>query len=276
MVMDDEIALRLYEADERFRNLLPGTISTRSRYLKKFSREVGFANANEQAIIVWLSRDISSKTRNMLISCLSSFYVWALKGDAGKPVYAPNADGTPFLPQSGIQKPRMHPRNPRPMPDDDLKKALALASPKMRCMILLGALGGLRCQEIAGVDREDIHDAEGSIHIRHGKGDRERWVPLHPDMLSALHMMPMPETGPLWDETPASVSRKINRFLHKNGVKSTAHTLRHWYATKSYQSSAGDIRLVQILLGHSSPATTAIYAAPDQTKAAGVVGALTI
>ena len=274
--MTDEEAIRRYVADMKFRALLPGTIAVRERYLRKISREIGFADATEQKIIVWLSRDLSSKTRNMYLSVFAAFFTWALKGNDGKPVYPPNEDGTPFMPQSGIAKPRMHPRNPRPMPDDDLKMALACADERMSCFLLLGALAGMRCQEIAGLEAEDINEENNTIHVVHGKGDRERWVPLHPDVLVALKKLPMPKDGPLWDETPASMSRKINRFLHARGVKSTAHTLRHWYATQSYRASAGDIRLVQILLGHSSPATTAIYAAPDQSKASGVINMLSI
>lgn len=274
--MDDETAIRLYDADMAFRNLLSGTRLVRARYLRKISREIGFADATEQKIVIWLSRDsLSSKTRNMYLSVFAAFYSWALKGDEGKPVYPANEDGSPFLPHSGISKPRMHPRNPRPMPQDDIRKALVNADPRMRCWILLGAYCGTRCQEIAGVSAEDVFAAEMRLHIVHGKGDRERWVPLHPDTLAALQELPMPPHGRLWDETPASVSRKINRYLHGLGIPGTAHTLRHWYATNSYQNCK-DLRLVQLLLGHSSPATTAIYAAPDQDQATSVVNALAI
>jgi integrase/recombinase XerC len=275
MTITDENAIRLYDADMAFRNLLLGTRNIRARYLAKFSREVGFAEATEQKIITWLGRDISAKTRNMWISTLAAFYHWALKGDNGQPVYPPNDDGTAFDPTSSISKPRMHPRQPRPIPSDDLKLALANATPLMTCWLLLAALAGCRCQEIAGIEREDIYEDTMRLHIVKGKGDKERWGVLHADVLGALRALPMRSSGPLWDETAASVSRKGNKYLHSLGIKSTMHTLRHYFGTSVYRASK-DLRLTQELMGHSSPQTTAGYAAADQSQAAGIVGNLSI
>jgi integrase len=269
--MTDDEALAAYEADQLFRNLLPGTIAVRRRYLAKYQKEVGLQEATEQRVITWLGRPLSAKSRNMWLSTIGSFYQWAAKND----VFPKGDDGRDFNPVAKIAKPRMHPRNPRPMPDDEISRAVGNADPLMRCWLLLGAYAGCRCQEIAGIEREDVFAESGRLHIVHGKGDRERWVPLHPDVLTALESLPMRSNGPLWDETPASVSRKINKYLHGLGIAPTAHTLRHWYATHTYQASK-DLRLVQTLLGHSSPATTAIYAAPDQDAATGVVNGLSV
>ena len=269
--MTDIELIEAYERDESFRNLLPGTINVRHRYLMKFSREIGFANATEENVTVWLGRDITAKTRNMWLSTLSSFYTWAAKGHR----FPKTANDEDFNPVKDIVKPRMHPRHPRPMPDEEIRRAVDLAEPLMKCWLLLGAYAGCRCQEIAGVEREDIFVDTGRLHIVHGKGDKERWVPLHPDILIALQELSMRSSGPLWDETPTSVSRKINTYLHGLGIKSTAHTLRHWFATNTYRSSK-DLRLTQELMGHSSPTTTAVYAASDQSQAAGVVGGLKV
>lgn len=271
MTMTDEEAMTAYVADMEFRALLPNTISVRKRYMAKFSREVGFAAATEQKIIQWLGRPISAKTRNMWLSTLNSFYVWAVKNE----VYPLTDAGKPFNPVAEISKPRMHPRNPRPIPADNLKLALANADPKMLCWLKLAALGGLRCQEVAGVCREDVYVETMRLSIEKGKGDKQRWVPLHPDILAALEALPMPISGPLWDETPASVSRKGNRFLHSLGVTETMHQLRHFFGTAIFRSSL-DLRLTQELMGHSSPQTTAGYAAADISKASGVVDSLTI
>lgn len=262
--MDDEELLKGYEADQKFRNLLQGTLDVRRRNLRKFIREVGFHEATEQKIIIWLSRDISAKTRNGLLSHLNAFYKWAIQNDLLE-----------YNPAEKISKPRMHPKHPRPMPENDICLAVDKATPKMKCWLLLGAYAGCRCQEIAGIEREDIFIETARLHIVHGKGDKERWVPLHPDILIALQELPMSVAGPLWNETPSSVSRKINNYLHGLGIKSTAHTLRHWFATNAYRSSK-DLRLTQELMGHSSPQTTAVYAAADQSAASGVINGLTI
>jgi integrase len=274
--MSDEEATRRYVADMKFRALLPGTIEVRKRYLRKISKEIGFAEATEQKIIVWLSRDLSSKTRNMYLSTMASFYRWAARGNEGKPIYL-DAEGLPLTPTADIAKPRMHPRHPRPMPIDDIRAALANAAPKLRCWIALGAYEGMRCQEIAFLAVEEINEDTMTLEISHGKGDKQRFVPLHPEVLQALKDLPMPQVGRFWgDETAASVSRRGNRFLHSLGIESTMHQLRHFFGTACYRASGGDIILTQGLLGHSSPSTTAGYAAADVSKSAGVVTSLTI
>ena len=274
-MMTDEQIMDAYESDMKFRALLPNTIAVRRRYLRKYSREVGFSTATEQSIIQWLGRDISPKTRGMWISTLNSLYSFCLKGDSGKPVFPKNEDGTEYNPVRDISKPRQHARQPRPIPNDDLKLALAHANPQMKCWLLLASLAGLRCQEIAGVAREDIYEDTMRLRIVHGKGAKERWGVLHEDVLTALRELPMRPSGPLWDETPASVSRKGNRYLHDLGIKPTMHTLRHFFGTMVYRSSK-DLRLTQELMGHSSPQTTAGYAASDISQASGIVGGLTI
>lgn len=287
MTISDAEAIALYEANMSFRNLQPGTINVRRRYLGKLSREIGFASCTEQNLVTWLSRpNLSPKTRSMYISTFHSFFSWALRGDQGKPIYAPvvvdydkddNPVTIPFLPTAEIEKPRTHQRHPRPMPRDDIRHAIASADPKVRCWILLGAYEGMRCQEIAFLAREDVSELNGTLEITHGKGDKQRYVPLHPEVLKALQELPWPAEGRCWeDETAASVSRKGNRFLHSIGIKSTMHQLRHHFGTDVYQSSGGDLILTQGLLGHSSVATTQTYAAADVSKATGVVSGLSI
>lgn len=270
--MNDADLLSGYIADMRFRNLSEGTIRVRLRYLSFFVRDVGFTDATEQKIVLWLSRPISPKTRAMWISTLNSFYTWANHNH----LFADTPRGDGWNPVADIGKPRLHARSPRPMEQDDLQRALSLADDRMRAWLLLGSLAGCRCMEIAGLSREDVREAQGVLRLL-GKGDKERFVPLHPDVLAALQQFGMPREGRLWgEEDAASVSRKINRFLHKDvGTKSTAHTLRHYFGTVVYRSSQ-DLRLTQELMGHSSPQTTAGYAAADQTKAAGVVSNLSI
>ena len=270
--MTDEELIDAYEADMKFRNLLKGTLLVRRRYLKKLSREIGFADATEQRIIRWLTaRDIQPKTVSMWISTINSFYTFCLKADDGHPAF-PTEDGKPFNPVAEMSKPKLHPRYPRPMPKDDQHKAYDNANQQMRCWILLGSLAGLRCMEIAGLTRDDIRNDTNVLHVI-GKGSKERFIPMHPDIWAALQELPLPDEGQLWNDDAAAVSRKGNRFLHSHGIKGTMHTLRHAFGTASYQSSQ-DIILTQNLMGHSSPSTTAGYAAADQSKSAGVVNGL--
>ena len=275
--MTDLELLAAYTEYERMCGCLPGTLAVRDRWLRKYQREVGFATATREATQQWLSRPMSNKTRSSWLSTLTVFFNWAINN--GHLKFPAWREGEPENkpPTFGIVKPRLHARHPRPMPIAELQRALANATPIMRCWLLLGALSGCRCQEIALIERDDLDDTANPprLHIIHGKGEKERWVPLHPDVFAALQALPMPSSGRLWDETPASVSRTINTYLHSIHIASTAHTLRHYFASATYQACR-DLRLTQELMGHSSPQTTAIYAAADQSQAAGVVGGLSV
>jgi integrase len=74
-----------------------------------------------------------------------AFYRWAVLA---------GVDGA--NPSSRLTNPKLNWPLPRPVPDDDQRRAVALARPKMRLMILLGAFCGLRCQEIAGLHWTDL------------------------------------------------------------------------------------------------------------------------
>jgi integrase/recombinase XerC len=167
------------------------------------------------------------------------------------------------------------------MPDDDLRRAVSLARPKMRLMILLGAFCGLRCQEIAGLFWSDLQatGGEATLLIREGKGGKERVVPVPGVVLEAMVAFGRRRSGPLFYGVDAaqisanSVSRSLNRFFERNGLDFTAHQLRHRYGTTAYMLTK-DIRLVQELLGHSSPTTTARYAAWDKSQTVDMVKAM--
>jgi len=121
----------------------------------------------------------------------------------------------------------------------------------------------------------DIKYDENRIHVRHGKGGKERSVPLHPVIIAALKEYEPPRPGRLWPlVTPASVSQRINRYLHSMGIASTAHKMRHRFGTVAYEASGQDILTTQRLLGHSSPTTTAIYAQVSDEAARATVLAI--
>lgn len=238
------------------RGLSPITIQTRLRQLRLLTREAGLELNREELEEFLDSRQLSTKSRALWISSLRCFYKWAEPRGLEDPTWK-------------MEMPRPRRRMPRPMSEDDLEKALASADPRMRCWLLLAACEGLRCMEMAGLQREDI--SETTIRVL-GKGGRERVLPLHPQVREALEGYGLPESGPLFRnrylrQIPAvDVSHKIGAHLRSLDIKSSGHTLRHRFATQVYRESL-DLRLTQELLGHSSPETTAVYAAPDMEKA---------
>ena len=136
---------------------------------------------------------------------------------------------------------------------------------------------GLRLQEGVHLQVQDIDGGRRLIHVRHGKGGKDRYVPLPDHSLERLRqywrthqharwLFPaLPPAGaPLSTATgPLSVRGVQHAFqaaLRASGVQksATVHTLRHSYATHLLEAGV-NLRVIQAYLGHRSPQTTARY-----------------
>jgi site-specific recombinase XerD len=211
------------------------------------------------------------ETRRAYCCHLRAFYRWCAA--TGKVTSDPSSVLTlPVVPR----------HLPRPIEEDDLAMALAAAKPKMRAMLTLAAFAGLRCVEIAGLDWSDLRreqDGTVFVHVRHGKGQKERVVEVGQVVLRSLHGYGVRRRGPMFygaDGRPldaASVSSSGNRFLRRHGIECTMHQLRHRFGTVAYQLS-NDLRLVQEMLGHASPTTTAGYTRMSAVASGKLVAAM--
>lgn len=74
---------------------------------------------------------------------------------------------------------------------------------------------------------------------------------------------------------PSRVSQLSNAHLHGCGIRETLHQLRHRFGTLTYQATR-DLRLVQELMGHADPASTAGYAAHCPSAGVAAVEALPV
>jgi integrase/recombinase XerD len=255
-----------HHVDQERRGLLPTSIEKRDGQLQIFARYLeprSLLDAQREDVEQFLdSRNIGARTRYAWLSHLHNFYDWTLREDIG------TSD-----PTVRIIRPKMRRSLPRPAATDQLAGALRVADPLRRCWLLLAAYMGLRCQEIAGIRREDILQDEGLLRVVKGKGGVERMIPIHPEVMAALLALPMPGVGWVFLRPgggpwpPPYLSQRFNKFLREAGVNGTAHTLRHWFGSNLYAQSH-DIRLTQEMLGHARLETTAIYTAFDR-RAAG-------
>lgn len=204
------------------------------------------------------SRNLASSSRRCYLSHLHAFYAWAI--DEGL---------TSSDPTAKITRPILRRAVPRPVSEEKIAFALKLATPEIRCMLLLEAVQGLRCQEVAGLMSEDIDRENETLFVAHGKGDKQRTLPLHPPVAACLPDRP----GPLFrlrdgrQMKAHNVSAILNDHLHSCGIDETAHQLRHAFASTLYQATQ-DLILTQRQLGHASVATTQIYAdiSPESAK----------
>jgi integrase/recombinase XerD len=139
-----------------------------------------------------------------------------------------------------------------------------------RTILTVAYAAGLRISEACGLCFEDIDSKSMVLHVRHGKGARERTVMLSPTLLHVLRnyyreRRPAgPQLFPGRDRRRALTRAAVSRAL-KVGIKRreidlhiTPHTMRHCFATQLLEDGV-DIRTVQILLGHGSISSTTRY-----------------
>jgi integrase/recombinase XerD len=135
---------------------------------------------------------------------------------------------------------------------------------------------GLRLQEGVSLQVQDVDAGRKMLHVRHGKGNKDRYVPLPDGTLVMLRQWWKMHRHSVWlfpartswlsastasrplDDRGVQIAFKL--ALQESGVSkpATVHTLRHSYATHLLEAGV-NLRLIQAYLGHSSPQTMALY-----------------
>jgi site-specific recombinase XerD len=152
------------------------------------------------------------------------------------------------------------------------------AAPGLKCKAILGTAygAGLRVSEVAALKVDDIDSTRMLIRVEQGKGRKDRNAMLSPQLLTLLRlwwkegkrrglMLPHGWLFPGRGCTDPISTRQINRAIHEAaeaaGIRKrvSPHTLRHSFATHLLEQDV-DIRVIQVLLGHSKLDTTALYA----------------
>jgi integrase len=237
----------------------PGTVRQRKHYLRRFALDNPHPyTVTIDDLVTFLGNPSwGPEARKSARSTLAAFYQWAYR--TGRI----DRDLSLNLPRV-----RCGSGTPRPVPRAVADEALDGIDERSRLMILLALFAGLRCCEIARLHWDDIN--EGRIRV-HGKGGKVRSVPVHPCLAPHLtagsgYLFP----GPHGHLSPAHVSKLLSRALSGHW---TGHTLRHAFATAAL-AATGDLRAVQILLGHASPTTTARYTAVADDRLREVVASI--
>ena len=247
--------------DLRLRNYARRTIDTYvSRiacFAKHFGRSPELLGPDEvrEFQLHLLQRRVSWSSFNQAVCALRFLYGTTL----GRP------DQLPLIPYG---------KRPKTLPSvlgpDEVLRLLDAAPPGRDRVLLQVAYGcGLRLNELLHLRVGDIDSARMVIHVRQGKGAKDRLVPLSLrllDELRAYWRLCRPRTwlfpGQTADGTMTSsnVQRRFGRLVRRVGLtkRCSMHTLRHSYATHLLEAGV-DVLTLKALLGHASLQTTARY-----------------
>lgn len=160
---------------------------------------------------------------------------------------------------------------------DEVRRLLkATASLKYKAAFSIAYGAGLRLSEVLALKTSDIDSKRMTLHVEQGKGRKDRYAMLSPVLLKILrdwwrqgHANGLLLAGgwlfPGQDPVNPLRGRQLSRAIRAAAATAeiekrvTMHLLRHSFATHLLEQKV-DIRLIQVLLGHSKLETTSLYA----------------
>ncbi len=247
--------------DMEIRNLATGTVQAYIHQVAKFARffnespaELGPEEIRRYQIHLVQEEVVAWSTFNQAVCALRFLYEKTLR-------IKWNIELIPYG-----KKPK---KLPLVLSQEEVRQVLqAIDCHKHRtiAMVIYGA--GLRVSEVVSLRIANIDGKRMMLHVVLGKGSKDRLVPLSPVLLDQLRkyyrayrpqdrLFPGRTAGK--HVSRARVAQVIAKVRHMVGGKRvTPHTLRHCFATHHLESGT-DLRTLQLLLGHASIKSTALY-----------------
>jgi len=154
-------------------------------------------------------------------------------------------------------------------PDEVLQFLEAAPGLKYKAAFSVAYGAGLRVSEVATLKVCDIDSKRMLLRVEQGKGRKDRYAMLSPQLLELLrdwYRVARPQGWLFPGQNPVNpmTTRQLTRACHAAAEMAeikkrvTPHTLRHSFATHLLEQNI-DIRVIQVLLGHAKLETTAIY-----------------
>jgi site-specific recombinase XerD len=248
--------------DMTVRNLSPATQRSYLHAVAKFSQYFGCSPDRldiedvRSYQVQLVARGISWAALNQIVCALHFFYGVTLRRNE-LPERIPYA------------------REPRKLPlvlsaDEVVCFLEAVPGLKSRTALTTAYAAGLRASEAARLKVSDIDSSRMMIQVEEGKGAKDRYAMLSPQLLTILRGYWRLVRPRRWlfpgrdDETrpidPQALHAACRSACTASGLakRVTVHTLRHSFATHLLEAGT-DIRIIQVLLGHSNLSTTARY-----------------
>ncbi len=239
----------------------------------QYSEAKNIIHVNRETVMDYLSdleqREISPRSRARLLSSLRLFYAYLLREKK-----------VAVDPVALIDAPKLGRSLPKTLTEEDVSALLMAPDTStllgLRDRVLLEVLyaTGLRVSELIGLQISEVNLQQGVLRVT-GKGNKERLVPLGEEAIhwikkylanSRTELLKGQVTDALFVTNRGSAMTRqafwylIKRYAFQAEITAaiSPHTLRHAFATHLLNHGA-DLRVVQMLLGHSDLSTTQIY-----------------
>jgi site-specific recombinase XerD len=169
-----------------------------------------------------------------------------------------------------VSHPKDTTRLPAVLNEDELDQFFAvITNIKHEAMLTIPLDAGLRSSEVVKLRIEDIDSRRMLIRVRQGKGKKDRYVNLSPELLQLLREYWLARRPKEWlfpgqyagrHNVPGLPSALCRHYRERADMRKavTPHMLRHTFATMLLEAGE-NLRKIQLLLGHRSVKTTALY-----------------
>ncbi len=236
------------------------TVEDIARYFKRSPDQLGPEQIREYQAYLFRERKLAPNTVNQRTGALRFFFIATLKR-------AWSIAETPY--------PRKVFRLPKILSPEQVSRLIAAAPTVFYRMLLMTLYAtGLRRAELARLKISDIDSERMVLHVKGGKGRKDRDVMLSPKLLEELRqywrgLRRKPKEwlfpGNRWHTGKKPISAKVIWQACSQAAKRAGlgddihpHTLRHCFATHLLEAGA-DLRTIQILLGHRDLEETTLY-----------------
>ncbi len=251
--------LRIYLEEKRYSKRTIESYKAHLELFFKYFNEKEPSDITEEDVTEFIDNHIlrlgySASYQNLVISAIKMYY---------------NLQGDKVVNSDTFERPRRSRALPKVFSKEEVMKIFnATRNNKHRLILWLIYSCGLRRSELTNIKLTDLDRDRGILHIREGKGNVDRMVPIaHKvwEKIDSYLKVYSPKVYLFEGQSGGRYSAESVYSVFKQSVKRAGlhkevgvHCLRHSYATHLHESGL-DIRYIQELLGHKSTRTTEIY-----------------
>ena len=223
------------------------------QYIKKEPKDVNEYDAKKYVAYLMTDLNYKPSSVNLSLSSLKFFYKEIVQNPAFNAIKAPKSEK----------------KLPTVLTKDEIKRLInAAENPKHKLLIEFMYSSGLRVSECVSLKIDDLDLSERIGKIKHGKGNKERYIILSETLLIHLneYIIKKKDSSSFIfsvNNRPITIrqaQKVVKECAKKAGIKKRVfcHALRSSFATHLLEAGT-DIRIIQELLGHSNLSTTQIY-----------------